>query len=179
MRLKVRVSDNLQGIIIDEDVEAGTVLVDFDAGPTFTRSQVMEMRPAERKNYFLIGEDSYTPAEDTSTSAVLEFRYSCHPTAVFKRKTFQLIAKNDMMSGDEITLDFGLSETELSFQPKYECICRAADCRGAFTGLEYRSPKFISKNTKYMSRYCWFHIQLHLRARQRSRLGSCGPVRDR
>ncbi len=84
--------------------------------------------------------------------------HSCDPTAWLEG--LDVVARKDLRSGEEITLDYGTFYDEL--MDPFECSCGVAECRGTIRGDDYR--------LEVMERY-GDHLSDHIRRKRRAALG--------
>jgi hypothetical protein len=68
--------------------------------------------------------------------------HSCDGNTWFL-EDLKMAALRDIRAGEQITYDYGLSETRLERFPR--CLCGAATCRGRLSPLDYRRPDFVAR----------------------------------
>ena len=77
---------------------------------------------------------SYETVGDDELYAV---NHSCDPNS-WMADAFTLIARRDIIPGEEITTDYGLWQMDENFISSWICNCGAACCRGRVTGNDWK-----------------------------------------
>jgi len=78
--------------------------------------------------------------------------HSCDPNAGFGDSPIALVAMRDISIGEEITFDYAMCESVEGLKGnEFECSCDTPDCRGAFTGADWKNPKLWLKYGSYFS----------------------------
>lgn len=99
---------------------------------------------------YQVGDDSWMGPKDPEVikRKITCFQnHSCDPTTWFVDNDITIIARRDIESGEEITYDYGTTESYID--PEMEtviCKCNAGCCRGRMSGEEW-------KDTNLQSRY--------------------------
>jgi SET domain-containing protein len=70
--------------------------------------------------------------------------HSCEPTTWFVNDKVML-ATRDIAVDEEVTYDYGTSESEASWHTPFTCNCRTKGCRGSVTGNDWKSPVLREK----------------------------------
>ena len=119
--MKIRTQDSPQhgrGVFADAAIGAGEVILTF-TGPRLMRDAVRE------DDYHLqIGEDEYLGASGREDDYV---NHSCEPNSGFYLG-LDLVAKRDIVAGEEITWDYSTAIDEGDFGG-FPCNCGAPTCR--------------------------------------------------
>ena len=58
------------------------------------------------------------------------------------------VARRNIRSGEELTYDYGLAESNPKF--RMVCKCGSRNCRGLITGVDWKNEKFRQENLNYM-----------------------------
>jgi uncharacterized protein len=66
------------------------------------------------------------------------------------RGSVVVVARQDIVAGEELTFDYGTTDTD---RWSLDCGCGAATCRGRMTGDDWRDPTFQQRNAGYLSLY--------------------------
>ncbi|MCD4829766.1 MAG: SET domain-containing protein-lysine N-methyltransferase [Candidatus Cloacimonetes bacterium] len=78
---------------------------------------------------------SYETSEKNDEYSI---NHSCDPNS-WMSDAFTLIARRAIKSGDEITADYALWETNESFISSWNCNCGSELCRGQITGNDWKN----------------------------------------
>ena len=62
--------------------------------------------------------------------------HSCDPN-VWMRDEVTLVARRDILVGEELTIDYAMFEGDENWAPDWICKCGSANCRGRFTGKDW------------------------------------------
>jgi RimJ/RimL family protein N-acetyltransferase len=73
--------------------------------------------------------------------------HSCDPS-LWHGDAYTLVARRDIAAGDEVTVDYATQTTQRGF--RMPCRCAAADCRGAVSGDDWRSPQWQHRYGKHV-----------------------------
>lgn len=180
---------NQKGLIVLEDVKKGTKLWPrmMSDKCVFTRSQLEQLKLehpefAENIDSFSCqnGHDLFTiPKAAISHSPIqneIDFRqyvnHSCSPNCGYytvQNDGTYTIAIRDLKRGDELTIHYGMLETEISFTYGLKCRCGSSNCQGVWKMNLYRGnsellmfakPELASqvkelRNTFWYSEKCW------------------------
>jgi len=110
------------------------------------------------------GENSYLgPAskESPMQEATYYQNHSCDPSTWWENET-TLVARRDLEPGDEITYDYGTSESNEEELGLVGCLCGSGNCRGEIRGNDHLRPELIERYGR--------HFQPYLRERVRKRM---------
>lgn len=76
--------------------------------------------------------------------------HSCDPNS-WMLDAFTLVARRDIIPGEEITADYALWETNEHFISSWKCNCGAAYCRGRITGNDWKSQALQQRYAGHFS----------------------------
>lgn len=97
---------------------------------------------------FFKNKNSYTePADYTN--------HSCDPNAGFGDSPISLVAMRYIEVDEEITFDYAMSDCieNITGNSDWDCVCGAKNCRGRFTGADWRIPALWERYGSYFSPY--------------------------
>jgi len=110
------------------------------------------------------GEDSYLgPAtkESPMQEATYYQNHSCDPSTWWEDET-TLVARRDIEAGEEITYDYGTSESDEEELGLVGCLCGAAECRGSLRGDDYLRPELIERYGRHFQPYLRERVKKHM-----------------
>jgi hypothetical protein len=124
----------------------------------------------------------YDSIDDPDNDISFYYNHSCDPTTWFAlNDDSKMVAVRDIAAGEEITYDYGTSESEMTFHGGMTCMCGTARCRGIVTGNEYRNPIFVEQYFGHFSGHiqnridsCSYHHPHIYRRRSRECPGEYG-----
>lgn len=76
--------------------------------------------------------------------------HSCNPNAGLKDCNV-LVAMRDIAVGEEVCIDYAMCDG--TPYDEFECACGAPNCRGHFTGNDWRLPELWTRYAGYFSPY--------------------------
>jgi len=130
-----------RGLFATDGIVAGTVVIRF-GGRTVTTAALHELfaRAAVAGTYvdtIAIDEDRHLvlPAGSSAHFG----NHSCDPSTWLAAGSLELVARRDLVPGDEVTSDYGVTSDDDSF--RMVCTCGAASCRGIVTGSDWMRPE--------------------------------------
>lgn len=114
-----------------------------------TRAQILsEDDEHKRKNMitysYMLDHDKYATSAHPLPS--LYFNHSCNGNCWYDTD-LKVVAKRDILKGEEIAYDYGLTESEASFHAGLKCACGSSSCRGVLTFSTYRDPEWVKENS--------------------------------
>ena len=77
------------------------------------------------------------------------FNHSCEPNLGYIN-TIQVVAMEDIPSGNELVFDYGMSET--NFEP-YTCTCRSEKCRKIIRPTDWQNKDLQKRHGNYYATY--------------------------
>jgi D-alanine-D-alanine ligase-like ATP-grasp enzyme len=136
------------------DVAMGEILIPFETTPhtLVSRSHVERTWTELEKDWFrrfawpITDEIWVTWDEDPEDWKPT--RHACNPTAWLMG--LDVVARREMPSGTEITLDYATFYNEV--MPSFNCMCGSPDCRGVVAGTDYLEP-FVARYGDHISDY--------------------------
>ncbi len=78
--------------------------------------------------------------------------HSCNPNA-WMIGSYTICARRDIGSGEEITADYALWETDESYVASWPCNCGSGLCRGRVTGTDWNNPVLQERYRGHFSPY--------------------------
>lgn len=149
----VRASDiGGQGVFAAEPIKRREVVAVW-GGKVRTTLEISELKrsvPHIESHAVAVCEDHFLTSENVSDFDDTElFNHSCDPNIGIQGQIV-LIARRDIRVGEELTFDYGTTET--TEQP-WRCRCGTQLCRGVVDGRDWRDPVFIERNRDFLSWY--------------------------
>ena len=157
MKLNVKKTDQKGlGLYAEENIFAYSVISDIE----YIR-EVTKENPLSESEKHLQDHLHYWPNGRTFIVDEPEcyLNHSCNPNAYIYSagEQYFIIAKQDIKSGEEITIDYEIQTT--GFDVSWECKCGAANCRGMHKwDFFLLSPKIILQSLPFLDP--WF-AQMH------------------
>jgi uncharacterized protein len=142
------------GVFSGVDIRKGERLAIF--GGKIMLIDEMYQIPEEMQRYTMQIEDRFvlgpagTIPEDTDF-----FNHSCDPNSGFKGQVF-LVAMRDIIAGEEITFDYGMTVSESVGSDmifKMDCACGSPRCRKKITEQDWMLPELQVRYKGYFSPY--------------------------
>jgi len=131
MRSKGTIHGN--GLFATEKIPKGTIVWELDE-PTFTWSEIKAWPQERFRDFgwygFQCGVDRYSLPEGLSR----ETNHSCDPNTWWAGSN-SIIARIDILAGEEVTYDYSTSDINLTFE--MDCSCGTPRCRGKITNRDY------------------------------------------
>jgi len=111
----------------------------------------MLMLPEDRRRYAVqIDDDHYLVTPISGLGAADLVNHSCDPTAMLAGAN-TLVARRDLMAGDEVTYDYATSDSNPHLG--FACRCAALNCRGEVTGQDWSDPRLQAEYGDAFSPY--------------------------
>lgn len=126
-------------------------IVAIKGGHIIDRAQLDALPAKLRKSKVQIADNFYLCAlhDDEYEQVALFLNHSCEPNVGFAGNVV-LIAMRDILTGEELTTDYALSEDN---QERMQCQCHTTSCRGIVAGGDWRRPELQYKYGSYFSWY--------------------------
>lgn len=159
---KVKVSQSKtsgQGLVAVEKINKDEIVVDYSQGLGKYINTLEADRLFEQGSDHMIqiGEDLFFAATEQNELEEADFvNHSCDPNAGIKNN-FQIVAMRDIDPGEEITIDYAMSE---SSEYEIKCNCRKLSCRGVINGRDWMIPELQKKYNGYFSDYLQKRINI-------------------
>jgi len=148
-----------KGLFATTDVKTGEVT--WRQNPNQSRYHIVTIRSwpqAEQEKFFRlayqVGDEWYHgPVDGAAFDPADYMNHSCDPNTWFVDDA-TMVARRDIKTGEEITYDYAMSETDENFVLR--CKCGASNCREVVRGSDYRLNESVQK--KYGN-----HVLAHVR----------------
>lgn len=160
------VGEHGHGSFAVQPIAAGEVVAAF-GGYVVPGDRLDDFDDARVSRSIQIADDLYLLASPVVEDGDL-VNHSCDPSCGLQGETV-LVAKYDLMPGDELTFDYGTCDA--SPYDEFDCACGAPRCRGRVTGDDWRDRDFQMRNDGWFSPYIARRI-----AASHGRTGT-GPLR--
>lgn len=95
-------------------------------------------------------DDNLFSIEEKGADEGYFLNHSCDSNLGF-RDAFTVVARREIESGEELTLDYTLFEADESFTAPWRCACGKEACRGTVTGRGWRRPDVRRRYAGYFS----------------------------
>jgi len=150
LRVRYKSEQAGQGVYANEPVDSGELLAMW-TGSLFTSSQVTTFPRARIQRSLQVEDDLHLVSIRLDEPADF-INHNCNPNAGLEGQV-ALRALRDIAAHEEVCFDYAMSEC--NHFDDFDCACGASNCRGRFTGDDWRSP---SLQLKYLG---WFspHMQ--------------------
>jgi hypothetical protein len=132
-------------------------LVAFWAGCTISYAELQALPPEVSELPVQVWFDTWlgpTRVEDIEPAD--RMNHSCEPNCGVRGQA-AVVARRDIASGEELTFDYGTTDTIGLHLP---CKCGAPTCRGVVTSDDWRDEAFQERNREYLSLYVHELIRL-------------------
>jgi SET domain-containing protein len=129
-------------------IPAGELIV-FWGGDIVTTEQ-LDTLPLDRQIHGIQVHDNLfqVPSGDAQPGDYVN--HSCEPNAGLD-SPISLVAMHDILPGEEICFDYAMSDS--TFYDHFECTCGTPNCRGQFTGHDWRRLDLQQRYRGYFSPY--------------------------
>ena len=143
------------GLFAARDIRAGTIIgsheyikEDFYPWSIF---ETLDEKTQEKVMNYCVGteEGFYAPEDFNYLPSIWQMNHSCDGNVAFD-KDDNFITIRDVIAGDELCWDYGLTETNPRF--KMECHCGSSRCRKTITGNDWKFLRLQPDKAKYMSK---------------------------
>jgi len=147
-------SPNGIGLFAIRPIQKDDLLLGW-AGKVVHVDEVKAMHESERTYILQIDEQLFQVPFWKGYNEPADFvNHSCNPNAGFGNSPIALVAMRDIEPGQEILFDYAMCECVEGLKGnEFDCSCGSEDCRGAFTGSDWKNPKLWEKYGKYFSPY--------------------------
>lgn len=141
-KIEIRETSNRgKGMFALESIKEGEPVIKW--GGTYVNKEIAQQAKAEGKLVMQFDEDLYS-IEDRGESDAYFINHSCEPN-VWMEGAFTLVAMGDVDTGEELTADYAIWETDESKVSSWECHCGATHCRHRITGEDWQLPDLQEK----------------------------------
>jgi len=130
------------GVLVAAPIRAGEKLMEFGGRPV-SRELAEDQDKYRVRSVWIVGEDAFLalPMSDTEPSLDENLNHSCDANAWLVDEV-TLVANRDIAAGDEITMDQGtwnFDVTEYTVDAE-DCTCGSPDCRVRLTENDWQLP---------------------------------------
>ncbi len=150
-----------KGMFALKQIKKGEVVVIWGLKEWYTTKEEAENAAKDDMIVEILDDDLFTlddvdKREDDPTHFM---NHSCDCNVWFEDEV-TLVARRDIETGEELTLDYALRETTDEWIPSWTCGCKSSLCRGKFTGKDWLIPElqerykghFLPYNNKQIER---------------------------
>ncbi len=144
------------GVFAREDITEGEVLVRWGGG-LYSTAQINNGETNDQ-TACQIGEDLYIadpPGTELKDSDLMN--HSCEPNA-WMADEVTIIAKRDIVVGEEVTADYVLWVADPGYVTIAECRCGSTLCRGRITGDDWRIAELQERYKGHWPPYLQYRI---------------------
>ena len=118
-------------------------------GGGFVGKDEAERARSQGKLVGQLDDDLYT-VEERGEHATYFMNHSCDPNVWFA-DAVTLVARRDIVPGEELTLDYALFEACEDFTMPWQCVCGLRLCRERITGRDSRLPELQRRYAGHFS----------------------------
>lgn len=160
-KIEVRPSKTGRGVFAKSNISKGEMVFDSAKGPfkCLSKGQLAEFMGKEEYKHYVFQLDDmlfYAPMNGPEERDFMN--HSCEPTVgISDCMTFH--ALRDISIGEEITYDYGTSESTEGW--RMQCGCGQAACRKTISGRDWRLPALQKKYGSHFSYYILKKIRRH------------------
>ena len=137
------------GVFADTFLPVGELLVVW-GGNVVTGEQFARLSPREKMHSLQVEEDLYQVPSRPEPEPGDFINHSCTPNAGLN-SSISLVALRDIEPGEEICLDYAMSDG--SPYDEFDCACGTPFCRGRVTGDDWQRPDLQARYAGYFSPY--------------------------
>ncbi len=95
-------------------------------------------------------DDDLYSIEERGSDDTYFMNHSCDPS-VWMSSAVTLVARRDILPGEELTVDYALFEADEGFVAAWECGCRSPRCRSLITGVDWTNPELQERYQGHFS----------------------------
>ncbi len=130
-----------KGMYAKEDIEEGETVIIWGGTPStlFTEEDIKAGK-ARRGSVAAIDEGLYLAGSADEEAAITDFTNHSCDSNLWMKDAVTLIARKGIKSGEEITADYALWQSDEDWSASWECNCGTAVCRRKITGRDWRVP---------------------------------------
>ena len=141
-----------KGIILNQNVKKDELIFIFTEREVAITSNYWFHKPCALQ----VGYTKWIVPRPSSAGEFLN--HSCSPTAGVRGRN-RIVAIRSLKKGEEVTIDYALSETFPLWHMR--CHCRARNCRLVVKPYQDLSPQRMKKYVKYTSKYI-LDLKMHV-----------------
>ena len=124
------------GLVATRPLARGSLLCVW-GGRVVSTARMLALPEVARRYALQIDDDHFLVTPITGIGAADLVNHSCDPSALLVGAD-TLVARRDLLPGDEVTYDYATSDGSPYFG--FVCRCGAAVCRGVVSGEDWRDP---------------------------------------
>lgn len=126
------------GLVATRRIPSGAVIWQLDPHATpIPESELLKRPKEDHRNAFTYRDDTAV----VTTDGFCYFNHCCNPNTWWANDE-TLVARRDILPGEEVTFDYATLDVHDWWRPKWRCRCGAATCRGYVTGRDCLGPWF-------------------------------------
>jgi len=138
---------NGNGLFADEDIKKGE-FIQYITGRRVKRIAINKNDGYEEmKNWYGVGRSIWIDPEGTQFAYL---NHSCEPNSAIGG-TKSLIAMEDIKAGDEISIDYSITDPDPFWE--MECACKKISCRKIIRSIEHVPTSVFKKHFPNVPRY--------------------------
>jgi uncharacterized protein len=138
-----------QGVFTSRSIEAGAAVIRW-GGTVFTGADLRAGR-VQQHTYVGIGRDLYLGNPKDGEPGLDDFmNHSCNGN-LWMSDEVTLIARHDVLAGQELTADYALWLNLPDYRMKTPCNCGSELCRHVITGLDWQLPALQGRYVGHFS----------------------------
>lgn len=89
---------------------------------------------------------------DPGNSIFRFYNHSCNPnTAIIGTKT--IVARRDIKAGEEITIDYSMTDADPAWTLEYTCLCGSKNCRKIIRSIQHLKEKTVKEHLPFIPQY--------------------------
>lgn len=147
---KVKFKNKGYGLVAKKNISKGEI-VSISGGIILTNSQAGRLFTKDQDYFYNIEENFViAPLDPENPTDDWRMNHCCEPNCgVLGQIVF--VALKDISIGEELTFDYAMTETDPEYTLNLQC--HKKECRGCFTGEDWKLPKIQKKYKGYFSLY--------------------------
>lgn len=139
------------GLIATDMIRKGEIVSRLEPNQTYYLIEDVKYWTEEQIEALLVYgyqcDDKYIVCESGDEKFM---NHSCDPNTWWADSD-TMIARRDILPGEEITYDYSTTELVLDFE--MECRCGSANCRGVVTNQDYLSPEWQAQYGEHLPKH--------------------------
>jgi len=135
-----------QGMFALRNISKGETILVW--GGEYVSKEIADLAKKEHKLVMQWDENIFS-IEDKGSDKAYYINHSCKPN-VWMEDFHTLVAKEDIIIGEELTADYAMWEADESYVSKWDCLCSTSHCRGKVTGKDW---ELATLQTTYKSHF--------------------------
>lgn len=143
------------GLFAMRDMGPGEVVLRLDTGRIFEEHELASVDRTTRRKMFHMG-GRWMLLDDGPDFV----NHSCAPNCWWADDV-TLVTRRAVAAGEEMTFDYGTSDTALFWRDSWRCLCGAPACRGYPTGRDCLDPAFRAEYAGHLPSWTEAFIARH------------------